>query len=571
MSVHLTSGGVRRNFVLRFAGGDYLSRLFVQLGVIAALSVAIMMPLFALLSKSVEDKDGQFVGLDNFSAYFGTIGLQQSLSHSLTIALLVTFIVVALAFSYAYILTHTRIPFKGAFRFLAMLPLLAPSLLPAISLIYIFGKQGFLREWLFGAEIYGPIGIVIGSVFWIFPHAFMIMYTALRQNDGRLYESALALKASPLSTFFTVTLPNARYGLISAGLVSFTLVITDFGVPKVIGGQYNVLATDIYKQVIGQQNFQMGAVVSLVLLAPVLMTFAAQRYVEARQKVTVTSSSTAFEPKPNRQRDVFGLLVALPIVASMLLIVGTAIYASFVTYWPYNLNFSLTNYQFDLMDGGGWASFGNSLTMAWWTAFWGTCVIWFVAYINEKASAVSMLKRLIHALAILPMAVPGMVLGLAYIFFFNSPSNPLNDIYGTMAILVLCTVTHFYTVSHLTFLTSLKQLDGAFDEAAQSMKAMWFKRLVTVSTPLCLLSIVDVFFYLFINAMTTVSAVVFLYSPNTILASISVLNMDDAGDLAPAAAMAVLIMLVCTFARLTHWGVSSLIVRYVQPWRLGVA
>ncbi|KZX81741.1 phosphonate ABC transporter permease [Oleiphilus sp. HI0009] len=546
---------------------DRTIRLFVQLGVIGALSVAILLPLFSLLSKSVEDSDGHFVGLDNFLTYFGSQGLQQSLSNSLFISLVVTLIVVVCAFLYAYVLTHSRIPAKGLFRFLAMLPLLAPSLLPAIALIYIFGKQGFLREWLFGAEIYGPIGIVMGSVFWIFPHAFMILYTALRQNDARLYESANALKTSAFRTFMTVTLPNARYGLISAALVSFTLMITDFGVPKVIGGQYNVLATDIYKQVIGQQNFQMGAVVSLVLLAPVLITFVAQRYVESKQKVTVTSSSKPYLPSKKLSRDLLGLLVCLPILASMLLVVGTAIYASFVTYWPYNLSFSLNNYQFDLMDGGGWASFGNSLQMAAWTALFGTLLIWFVAYFNERAAQNVFLKRIVHALAILPMAVPGMVLGLAYIFFFNQPNNPLNSVYGTMTILVLCTVAHFYTVSHLTFLTALKQLDKSFDEAAESMKVGWFKRFINVSTPLCLLTIVDVFSYMFINAMTTVSAVVFLYSPNTILASISVLNMDDAGDLAPAAAMAVLIMAACASARLLHWLVTELISRYLQPWR----
>src|SRR5690606_16623047 len=134
--------------------------------------------------------------------------------------------------------------------------ILAPSLLPGISLIYLFGNQGMLKELLFGASIYGPIGIVIGEVFYTFPHALMILITALSLTDARLYEAAESLGASRIRTFFTVTLPGAKYGLISAIFVVFTLTITDFGVPKVIGGQFNVLATDIYKQVIGQQNFE---------------------------------------------------------------------------------------------------------------------------------------------------------------------------------------------------------------------------------------------------------------------------------------------------------------------------
>ena len=165
-------------------------------------------------------------------------------------------------------MARTCLPFRGVFATVAQIPILAPSLLPAISLVYLFGNQGIFKAWLLGYSIYGPIGIVAGEVFWTFPHALIIITTALAISDARLYEAAAALKASPWRTFWTVTVPGARYGLISAVFVVFTLVITDFGVPKVIGGQFNVLATDIYKQVVGQQNFPMGAVIGLVLLAP---------------------------------------------------------------------------------------------------------------------------------------------------------------------------------------------------------------------------------------------------------------------------------------------------------------
>ena len=109
----------------------------------------------------------------------------------------------------------------------------------------------------------------------------MILVAALSMADARLYEAADALGASKTRVFFTVTLPGAKYGVISAGFVIFTLVITDFGIAKVIGGQFNVLATDIYKQVIGQQNFEMGAVVGFVLLIPAVVAFTADRIIAA--------------------------------------------------------------------------------------------------------------------------------------------------------------------------------------------------------------------------------------------------------------------------------------------------
>ena len=212
-------------------------------------------------------------GLDNYITYFSTPALFRSIKNSLFISILTTLITVSLAFGFAYALNRSTMRFKGVFRIIAMIPILVPSLLPGIALVYLFGNQGMIKGLLFGNEIYGPIGIVIGSIFFTFPHALIIITTALAISDARLYEAAISLRASAWKTFWTVTIPGARYGLISASIVVFNLVITDFGLPKVIGGQYNMLAVDIYKQVIGQQNFEMGAVVSMVLLVPAMMAF----------------------------------------------------------------------------------------------------------------------------------------------------------------------------------------------------------------------------------------------------------------------------------------------------------
>ena len=167
----------------------------------------------------------------------------------------------------------------------------------------------------------------------------------------------------------------------------------------------------------------------------------------------------------------------------------------------------------------------------------------------------------------MPMAIPGMVLGLAYIFFFNEPSNPFNFIYGTLAILVVCTVTHFYTVGHLTALTALKQMDPEFEAVSASLKQPVWRLFAGVTVPVCLPAILDISIYIFVNAMTTVSAVVFLYSPDTTLASVAVLNMDDAGDIAPAAAMGMMIFYTNAFARIVHMALSRGILSRSQAWR----
>ena len=512
-------------------------------------------------------RPGKATGFENYAAYFSTPSMFRSIQNSLFIAVISTVITVSLAFAFAYALNRSVMPFKGVFKLVAMAPILVPSLLPGIALVYLFGNQGMIKGLLFGESIYGPIGIVMGSVFFTFPHAMIIISTALGISDGRLHEASACLGASRWRTFWTVTFPGARYGVISAAFVVFNLVITDFGLPKVIGGQYNVLAVDIYKQVIGQQNFEMGAVVSVVLLVPALFAFAVDRVMQSKQVAQLSARSVPYQPKRHRRFDLLCLIYCCAVAVFIVGLLGVCQYAALIKFWPYDLSLSLKNYAFDLMDGGGWASYRNSIRLALLTALVGTVIVFTGAYMVEKTRAFYAGRTVFQFLAMLPMAIPGMVLGLAYIFFFNDPANPLNTIYGTMAILVICTVTHFYTVSHLTAVTALKQMDREFESVAASLKQPFYRLFGRVTVPVCLPSVLDISIYLFVNAMTTVSAVVFLYSPDTTLASVAVLNMDDAGDIAPAAAMGMMIFYTNAGARLLHLGVSRGVLRRTQAWR----
>ena len=545
---------------------DYLTLFFISI-IGFYIFIALAFPMYAILSKSFENKDGAFIGFENYQSYFENSSLVYSIYNSLFISIVTMVITISLAFVFAYALTKSRMAGKGVFRSIAMIPILVPSLLSGISLIYLFGKQGIFRELLMGYEIYGPIGIIIAEVFYTFPHALLIIVTALSIGDARLYEAAKVLRSKSIRTFFTVTLPSAKYGVISAAFVVFTLVITDFGIPKVIGGNYNVLAVDVYKQVIGQQNFEMGAVVSMMLVFPALIAFAVDRIVQRKQVAILTSRSVVHEPNESKTFDrvMFGYCSAISVL--ILTILGMCFYASLVTFWPYNLTLSLKNYQFDLMDGGGWDSYYNSIRMACYTAFFGTIVVFAGAYFVEKSRGLKTGRSILHLLSMMPMAIPGLVLGLAYIFFFNHPDNPLNFLYGTMAILVICTITHFYTVSHLTALTSLKQIDNEFEHVSSSLKQPFYKTFFRVTVPISLPAIFEIGIYFFVNAMTTVSAVVFLYSSKTTLASVAVLNMDDAGDIAPAAAMGMMIFYTNAVVRIVYVIATKKILVRFQNWR----
>jgi iron(III) transport system permease protein len=531
----------------------------------------VALPLGAILLQALQSGSGEFVWLANFVAYAQTPALLGSLWNSLWVSGLVTLIVLPLAFTFAYALSRSCMPYKALFRGITLVPLLAPSLLAAISLIYWFGNQGVLKAWLQSIgfdEIYGAPGVVLAECIAVFPHTLMILVTALSMSDARLFEVADAMGTTAMRKFFTITLPGAKYGLISAAMVTFTLVITDFGIPKVIGGNFNVLATDVFKLVIGQQDFAKGAVVAILLLTPAVLSFAVDNYVSRRQTAMLTARAIPYVAKPSTLFDRLMTLYCAIIALLVLAMLGMAVFASFASFWPYNLTPSLRHYTLGLLDAEVGVAFFNSLKMAGGTALFGTALVFVGAYLLEKTKGMDGLRALVRLLAVIPMAVPGLVLGLGYIFFFNAPANPLNGLYHTLTLLTVCTIVHFYTTGHLTAVTALKALDSEFEAVSASLKVPFYKTFWRVTLPVCTPALVDMARYFFINAMTTISAVVFLYSPETKVASIAILNLDEAGEMGAAAAMAVLIGLSSTFATLFFMLLAWWVHRHTQAWRV---
>ncbi len=538
---------------------------------LAFLAISLALPMGMLLARAFQDAQGGFVGLANFATYVTTPSLVRSVWNSVWTAAVTTILVVPLAFAYAYALARSCIPFKGIFRAVMLVPILAPSLLPALALIYLFGNQGMLRWMLFGENIYGPWGIVAAQVFYCFPAAAIILSVALSTADARLYEAAEALKAGRFRIFLTVTLPGAVYGLVSAGVVVFTLVVTDFGIPKVIGGQFQVLATDVYKQVVGLQDFNMGAVVGMVLLLPAIAAFALQRWAEGRRAGTLTGRATPYIPRPRRARDLPLLVLCITVAALLLGIVGVAAWGSLIRFWPWNLSLTLDNYEFSRFDASGWGAFLTSIEMSLLTATIGAAIVFVVAYLLERAPQATRGARLLRGavgfLATAPLAIPGLVLGLAFILFFNHPANPAGIIYGTLAILVLNSLVHFYTVGHLTAATAIRQLDPEFEAVGSSLKVPAWTTFGRVTVPICLPAILDIWVYLFVNAMTTVSAVIFLYGPDTKPASVAVVHMDEAGQASAAAAMACTILAATAAVKILHVAMGGAVDRLTQAWR----
>jgi len=516
---------------------ERLPTLIATLLVAAPLLLFIVYPLAFILGRSFSTPEG--LGFDNYATMLSTARFTRILYNSFEVTLVSTGIAVALAYAFAYAVQRTAMPGKNLFRIIALVPLFAPSLVQAQGLVLLFGRNGLInRSFGTGIEIYGYWGIVISMVLYVFPYAFLILSAALAVADSRLYESAKMLGAGPWRTFRTVTLPSTKYGLAASIFVCFTLVITDFGNPMVIGANYNVLATEVYNQVIGQANFERGTVIGMVLLVPAAVAAILEKYISRRQYSLVSDQSRPLVIVPNRRRDLAFAGLSAGIAAAILSIVAVVVYASFVHLWPYRMTFSLRHYAFDVQNGI--QPLWNSIYISLMAAGIGVLAVTASSYVIEKFK--SAVTRPLYFLSILPAAVPGMVLGLGYILAFNDPANPVYLIYGTLLIIAIVNVYYYHAQGFLIASTSMKQISGTFDEASATLGGTRLQTLRKVTLPLIAPTLIGVAVFFFMRSMVTLSAVIFLITPQTQVAAVSVLLLEDRGATNQAAAFSVCIM-----------------------------
>lgn len=539
-------------------------------------------PLLTLLARSLENDDGRFIGLHHYVTYLTDPGLLHVIGNTLFVSLATSVITVGTALIYAYGIQRTRIPCKWLLRMIALSPLFAPSLMHGIALIYLFGNKGLITTGFFGhipgfdVGIYGPLGIVIAECIANFPSAYLLLTIALSMSDRRLKESAEIMGASPWMRFISITLPSIKYGLISAFFVTFTACFVDFGAPKVIGGNFNVLSIEIYKQVVGLQNFNLGAAISLVLAIPSILAFWADRSSQRKAQMTFSSKSVPLEPTGGLLRIALFTSANTVIAAFIATINVVVLFASLLKSWPYNLEFTWIHYDFSYVAGGGWNAYWTSVRLGLATALIGTTIAFLCAWLVQRAALGRVGVGLLRALLLLPLSLPGMVIGLAYIFFFNAPHwglgewtipNPVGSMYNTFWILVAANIFHFISVPYLTTSGALAKLDPEIEHVSATLGIPFWSTLARVTLPMSREAIAETALYLFVNSTITVSAVIFLFSPHTQLAAISVVDMEDAGDIASAAAMSILILLTNVIARLLYLAFIALnrLPRRIRP------
>lgn len=529
---------------------------------LAILAVFLLYPVVDICRLSFF-KDGVFT-IQNYVDYFSNPRIFRSFYNSMFVSAVTMVITTVLAFFFAYGLTRTTMPAKGLFFTISTLPLIAPTIIQALALILLFGRNGLITRYLLGTDwnIYGAAGIIVGEILYCFPNALFILYTTLSAVDTRLDEAAQSLGASSLKTFWKVTLPAAKYGIASAAALTFNLTITDFGIPVVIGGNYSVLATEIVSQVFGLQRFDLGATIGVILLIPSITAFMINYYLTRKSYAMISGQARPFLPPSRPLKKWAFTIYSVLISACILLVFITVFFGSFVRTWPYDFSLTLAHFDFP--------SLGASVPL--WTAFWhsvlspgplrdmiaikyapiwtsllvslvvamvGASVTLVAAYIVEKKKPRG--EQLLYSLSVLPAAIPGVVLGLGYVLAFN---KPYFFIYGTVWIIIINVIIANFTLGFLSGTANMKQIDKSVEEAAVSLGAGPVTTFIRIVFPLSKVAFLSTATFFFMRGMTTISAVLFLVSAKIKLAAIEIIFLDVDGRTASANAMCTVVVLV---------------------------
>ena len=520
-----------------------LARADLAIGVTAGIMLALLLtfvvwPVVRVLSLSLVTGAG--LGLAHYAAFFNTWRLFRILLNSLVVSAVSTALTVLVALILAYAVTRTTVPGKRFLSLMSLLPLISPPFLVSLAFILLLGRNGVITRALgLDWSIYGFHGIVIAQVFTFLPQAYILLANVLGNIDSSLEEAAENLGAGLVTTLRRVTLALARPGLASASLIVFILCMTDFGNPILIGGRYNVLATEIYAQVVGMNDFPSAAVMSVVLLVPCVLAYVANTYVVGRRSyVTVSAGArTTLRPTPPAVRwTLFALSggIALAIAAIYALIP----LGSVVRLWGSDWSLSLTHYGFGSTAEGAWPIW-NSVKLALIAGVLGTILALLTAYVVERRRAPG--ARTIAALGLLPAALPGTVIGVGYILAFNVPPLLLT---GTVWILVASVIFWKFPVALLAAVNTLKQVDPAIEEAAVSLGAGVVRTFARVILPLLTGTAFSIFVYFFVNGMVTVSAVIFLIYPGFNLGSVAILAQVENGYPGVACALGTIILAI---------------------------
>lgn len=516
--------------------GRELKAIFIA--VLAIFAAFLAVPFVEIIYQAFSVGGG--FGLDHFSTMLNERNFATAFGNSITIASVSAFISTILAFILAYTIHYTNLngKLKKAIQVLALAPMFLPTITYGFAIIYSLGKQGFLTKNLgINIDIYGFNGLLIGYLIYTLPIAFLLIFNAMKYIDKKFMIVSKVMGDNDFKTFIQ-TLIRPLLGTMAASFVQcFFLCFTDYGIPASVGGQYQVIATVLYEQMMGSiPDFNRGAVVAIMMLLPSIISIALLCYL---QKYNVRYNKISqIELKVNRLRDAFwGALstIILVMVLSMFIVIFLM---PFIQEWPYRMAFTTEHITSILSDSAIIDVYLNSLFVSALTAVIGLFVSYGAALITARSSLAGSSKFTVNSIALITNTIPGMVIGIAYLMLFSG-----STLQNTFALIIICNVVHFFSTPYLMLKSSLEKLNKSWENTALLMGDSWFKTLRRIITPNIKTTILEVLGYYFVNAMVTISAVIFIAGAQTMVITAKIKELQYFGKFNEIFVLSILILL----------------------------
>ncbi len=522
----------------------------VKIAVALILFLLVILPIVRMFSG---------VRASDFQSVFNSPLFPDALKNSVLLSLIATLISVIIAYILAVCTVRIKFPGKRIFSLLLTLPMLIPSISHGIGLTTLFGNNGFFTQ-LFGTpSIYGPVGIVAGSVMYSFPVAYIMLSDVLTYEDTSVYDAADILGIGKMRQFFAISLPYMKKALIATAFSTFSLIVTDYGVPVLIGGQTYTLSSLMYTEIAAATggSFGKSTVYALLLLIPAVAAFITDLFNKEK------GGSSFVKKQDERKKPLPLRIVAFCVcaVVSCIAILPIASFAvqAFVVSYPRDMTFSTAQLD-NFIRQRGLEYLTNSLLIALATAALGTVLSYTVAYLTARMR--SGLSRLIHLLALTFMAVPGLVLGLSYAMTFKE-----TVIYGTVAIMIMANVAHFLSSPYLMMYNSFGKMNQNLEAVGSTLGVGRLHIIKDVLIPQSFSTVLEMFSYLFVNAMMTISAVSFLATTTTRPVSLMISQFKDSVGGMELAAMVSLAILMTNIILKGFLGIVRIAVRSIKKSR----
>ena len=486
---------------------------FLSWTIIAFFLLALLYPLINSFGVAFLE-EGQFT-LQHFQNVFQTGNIGQIFKNSLVIALSSALLSVFIAFLMAFAVNFTNMSpgLKRALSLLIMIPMLLPTITYGFTIIYSIGNQGLFTRLLNidAPDFYGFKGLLLGYTIYTLPVTFLMINNGMSFIDKRFTLVSRLMGDKYFKRLWTTTLVPLLPSLGAAVIQAFFMAFTDYGIPSYIGGNYEVIATSLYNQMLGTiPNFNNGAVISLMMLLPSIISMAILHYLD-KQSIEYDNFSD-FRAKENKVRDLCFAILAILVVAFILMIFIPIFIVPFTESWPYNLSWTSKHLVSAFRDSTITKAFTNSVFISLLVAVIGTALAYLAAILTTRSKQPAFIKKAIDLMATISNTIPGMVLGLAFLLVING--TPLKS---TFTIIIIANIIHYFSTPYLTLKSSLDKLSKSWETTAALMGDNFFQTVWRILTPNAVTALFEVMSYYFTNSMVTISAVVFLYSTRTIL------------------------------------------------------